>query len=112
MIIELADHALARGRWPGDRTEPPVSVWSGDAREVEKRIHGWLVAWVAGRLAIPAGEVVPSLPYECYGFGSIEVTALAVALERWLGRRLPRSVLAAHPTIDALARYACRAERW
>ena len=58
-----------------------------------------------GPPGMPADRVDASVPFDCYGFGSIELTAMAIDLEQWWGRPISRSVLAAHPTIDTMASY-------
>lgn len=112
MIIQLADHTTTRRRAEGRRSLARGSARRGhEARAVEKRVRVWLEAYIAGRLGVHPDEVDPSIPYECYGFGSVEITAMAIALERWMGRSIPRSLLAVHQTIEALARHASRIAR-
>ena len=101
MIMELRRCSTSAGI----EASPPAIAPASDAQGLEGRVRSWLTAYIAAQLGMPADRVDASVPFDCYGFGSIELTAMAIDLEQWWGRPISRSVLAAHPTIDTMASY-------
>ncbi|HYH79591.1 MAG TPA: beta-ketoacyl synthase N-terminal-like domain-containing protein, partial [Longimicrobium sp.] len=87
---------------------PPAAgpVADGDgARADEARIAAWLAERIAERAGVAAGEVDPRAPFSRFGIDSVAAVGISGALEAWLGRTLPPTLLYDHPTIEALARW-------
>ncbi|MFD5141734.1 beta-ketoacyl synthase N-terminal-like domain-containing protein [Streptomyces sp. NPDC058401] len=72
---------------------------------MSEELHRLLVARVARRSGLPEHRIDPDLPFDTYGFASIDAVALAGELEELLDRDLPPTVLWQHPTIHRLTAF-------
>ena len=66
-------------------------------------IETWLTHRVAQRLKLPIARIDPREPFSHYGLDSQAAVELSGALEKWLGRRLPPTLLYDYPTVRLLA---------
>jgi acyl carrier protein len=68
-------------------------------------IEAWIAARIGQLTGLPPGEVDVRAPLTRYGLDSVAMIALAADLEKWLGYQFRDNPLAAHPTIESLARF-------
>ncbi|MFD9355179.1 beta-ketoacyl synthase N-terminal-like domain-containing protein [Streptomyces sp. NPDC060031] len=72
---------------------------------MREELYRLLVARVARRSGLPEDRIDPDLPFDTYGFASIDAVALSGELEELLDRNLPPTVLWQHPTIHRLTAF-------
>lgn len=72
-------------------------------RRTKKEIEDWLVRELAEALAVGEAEVDPAVSFLEMGIGSRSAVGISGRLQKWLGAKLPATLLFEHPTIDALA---------
>ncbi|MCM1969368.1 type I polyketide synthase [Streptomyces sp. G1] len=72
---------------------------------MREELYRLLVARVARRSGLPEHRIDPDLPFDTYGFASIDAVALSGELEELLDRDLPPTVLWQHPTIHRLTAF-------
>ncbi len=70
----------------------------------EAEIRDWLIARVEKELELPPGKIDIRKPLSRFGLDSMVAVGLSADLEDWLGCSLSPTLLAEHPTIEALAR--------
>ncbi len=80
-----------------------------DRTLTEAAIQAWLVARIEAALDLAPGKVDIHKPLSRFGLDSMIAVGLSADLEDWLGRTLAPTILAEHPTIEALARHLARA---
>ena len=68
-------------------------------------IRNWLVTHISQRLRVDPGQIDVHESFSRYGMDSIAAVSLSGALENWLARSLPPTVVYDYPSIDALAGY-------
>jgi acyl carrier protein len=79
---------------PGE-TQPPD----------EESIEAWLVARISHTLEVAPEEIDPREPFSSFGLDSRTAVRLSGELERWLGRRLPATLIWDYPTIELVAKH-------
>ncbi|MBV9790690.1 MAG: AMP-binding protein, partial [Chloroflexi bacterium] len=95
----------------GDEIAPPVVEPTPDrstpaaAHKTGAEIQSWLIAQLAERLKIPAQSIDVHEPFASYGLDSVAAIGIAGALEEWLARALPPTLVYDYPNIAALASY-------
>ncbi|MEV8533622.1 type I polyketide synthase [Streptomyces sp. NPDC051211] len=72
---------------------------------MREHVHRLLVARAALRSGLPEDRIDPDLPFDAYGFASVDAVALSAELEDLLDRDLPPTVLWQHPTIRRLTAF-------
>jgi acyl carrier protein len=68
-------------------------------------IQAWLIKRVSVALSLSPDQIDPRETFSSFGLDSRTAVGLSGELERWLGRRLPPTLVWDYPTIDALARH-------
>jgi acyl transferase domain-containing protein/acyl-CoA synthetase (AMP-forming)/AMP-acid ligase II/acyl carrier protein len=96
VVAEWKLPAGTAGTAPAETAEPAPAV----ERAV---IATWLTEQLARRLHLDARQLDPREPFSRYGLDSLTAVELSGALERWLGRRLPPTLIYDYPSIQALA---------
>jgi acyl carrier protein len=66
-------------------------------------IQAWLIRKVSTALSLNPDQIDPRETFSSFGLDSRTAVSLSGDLERWLGRRLPPTLVWDYPTIDALA---------
>src|SRR5262249_33975243 len=64
------------------------------------RVRDRLTVWLSGRAQLPAAQIDPSVAFASYGIDSRGAVELAAALERWIERPVPTTIIYEKPTID------------
>ncbi|MEV4314043.1 acyl carrier protein [Actinocrispum sp. NPDC049592] len=72
-------------------------------RRTAAEVQEWLVARIAGRLAVPPEQVDVDQYFDEFALDSTEALVLAGELENWLGLELETTALWYHPTIADLS---------
>ncbi len=70
-------------------------------------IQAWLITKVSSALSISPDQIDPRQTFASFGLDSRTAVSLSGDLERWLGRRLPPTLVWDYPTIDALTDHLC-----
>ncbi len=84
-----------------DQTASPT-LWSKlDPASVES----WLLSALAHTLGMPSGAIQRKTPFAEYGLTSRGSVAFVGAIEQWLDRALPSTLLWEYPTLAALSSY-------
>jgi acyl-CoA synthetase (AMP-forming)/AMP-acid ligase II/acyl carrier protein len=65
-------------------------------------LRGWLIAWLADRLQIPAERLDPDETFASYGMDSVTAAAMAAALGQRLGRTVAETIAWDCPTPNRL----------
>ena len=68
-------------------------------------IQAWLIKRVSTALSLRPDEIDVRETFASFGLDSRTAVSLSGDLERWLGRRLPPTLVWDYPTIDELARH-------
>jgi len=68
-------------------------------------IQAWLITRVSTALSLNPDEIDVRETFSSFGLDSRTAVSLSGDLERWLGRRLPPTLVWDYPTIDALSRH-------
>ncbi|QRO01345.1 amino acid adenylation domain-containing protein [Archangium violaceum] len=76
----------------------------------EGELQAWLVVALAQATQTRPESIDIRQPFAQYGLDSIAGVQLTGELERWLGRKLPDTLVWDHPTIEALARHLAGSE--
>ncbi|HEX6097856.1 MAG TPA: amino acid adenylation domain-containing protein [Thermoanaerobaculia bacterium] len=74
---------------------PELARWGRESRDAGQ----WLAQRVAERCGMAASAIDRDAPFTAYGIGSHEAAEISGELARFLGRKLPASLLYEHPTI-------------
>ena len=82
----------------GQTRQSPRAVTAGE-------MEAWLTERISARLRIPRSQVHVATPFVEFGMSSMDAVAIAVDLERWLGRPLSPTAIYNYPTISTLARW-------
>jgi acyl-CoA synthetase (AMP-forming)/AMP-acid ligase II/acyl carrier protein len=96
----LAGELQVRMQW---RATPPAVDEGNGAEAKGDSVQEYLIAAVARLGGIAPRAIDPAQPFARYGLTSVTLTTLLVDLEKWLGRRLPLTLLFRYPTIGELA---------
>ena len=83
----------------------PDSTATGARPKSEAEICDWLSAELSQRLGMDSQEIDIRRPFSEYGVESTEAVSLALAMETWLNRPVPPTLVWDYPTIESLARY-------
>jgi acyl carrier protein len=79
---------------------------SDDGRPKDREaIQAWLINKVSAALSLSPDHIDPRETFSSFGLDSRTAVSLSGDLERWLGRRLPPTLVWDYPTIDALAEH-------
>jgi acyl carrier protein len=70
-----------------------------------QEIAGWLIAWIARELQLPADDIDAGRSLLEYSMSSLIATILVGDLEDWLHIKLPPSLVWDYPSIDAITDY-------
>jgi acyl transferase domain-containing protein/acyl carrier protein len=84
-------------------SEPSLAVSLAAEGPSQRQVEAWLARRLAAELGVEAATVDPDQPFARFGLGSASMVGLAAELERWLGRRLPETLLYEHPTLRRLS---------
>jgi acyl carrier protein len=77
-----------------------------DGRPKDRQmIEAWLIKRVSTALSLSPDQIDSRETFASYGLDSRTAVSLSGDLERWLGRRLPPTLVWDYPTIDALAEH-------
>jgi acyl carrier protein len=77
---------------------------TGDGRPKDREaIQAWLIKRVSAALSLNPDEIDVRETFASFGLDSRTAVSLSGDLERWLGRRLPPTLVWDYPTIEALA---------
>jgi len=68
-------------------------------------IQAWLINKVSVALSLSPDQIDPRETFSSFGLDSRTAVSLSGDLERWLGRRLPPTLVWDYPTIDAIAEH-------
>ena len=68
-------------------------------------IQAWLIRKVSVALSLSPDQIDPRETFASFGLDSRTAVSLSGDLERWLGRRLPPTLVWDYPTIDAIAEH-------
>ena len=68
-------------------------------------IQAWLIKKVSAALSLSPDQIDPRETFSSFGLDSRTAISLSGDLERWLGRRLPPTLVWDYPTIDAIAEH-------
>jgi acyl carrier protein len=68
-------------------------------------IQAWLIKKVSAALSISSDDIDPRETFASFGLDSRTAVSLSGDLERWLGRRLPPTLVWDYPSIDELAQH-------
>jgi acyl carrier protein len=68
-------------------------------------IQAWLIKKVSNALSISPDDIDPRETFASFGLDSRTAVSLSGDLERWLGRRLPPTLVWDYPSIDELAQH-------
>ena len=68
-------------------------------------IQAWLITKVSAALSLDPNQIDVRETFSSFGLDSRTAVSLSGDLERWLGRRLPPTLVWDYPTIDALAEH-------
>ncbi len=114
--FELIESTIRYSQWlarqhfgpPASASEPRIVQRAAHAAAPantmpSKVIRNWMVAQLAGRLAVPSSEIDPDVPVESYGLTSLAAVSMLAELSQWLGWQVTPSVLVEYPTISAIA---------
>jgi acyl transferase domain-containing protein/acyl-CoA synthetase (AMP-forming)/AMP-acid ligase II/acyl carrier protein len=95
---------VAEWKLPAGASEAAPAQAGQPAAVVECAVIAtWLTEQLARRLHLEARQFDPREPFSRYGLDSLTAVELSGALERWLGRRLPPTLIYDYPSIQALA---------
>lgn len=72
-------------------------------------IQAWLINKVSVALSLSPDQIDPRETFSSFGLDSRTAVSLSGDLERWLGRRLPPTLVWDYPTIDAIAEHLAAA---
>ncbi|ACB75244.1 type I polyketide synthase [Opitutus terrae] len=102
----LAGELELVGEWRSPvSSAPPFDATAAAARgSVEQAlVVTWLVEQLAQRLQLDPKQIDAGEPFSRYGLDSMTAVELSGELERWMGRRLPPTLIYDYPSIQALA---------
>ncbi|MCC5976193.1 MAG: acyl carrier protein [Rubellimicrobium sp.] len=71
-------------------------------------VEGWMVAYLADLLDIPATEVDATRPFDQFGLDSAAIVAFTSDLGRWLGVKLDMRLMVEQETIRDVAGFLKR----
>jgi acyl-CoA synthetase (AMP-forming)/AMP-acid ligase II/acyl carrier protein len=97
------DPAAATGSPPRPKFLDHVATYTPEALAIE--VQHWMLAWLADRVGVAAGELSATAPFTELGMDSLTAIELNVEFERVLGLRLPPVAAWSYPTPAALSRY-------
>jgi acyl carrier protein len=84
----------------------PAKRAEDDGRPKDREaIQAWLIKRVSAALSLNPDDIDVRETFSSFGLDSRTAVSLSGDLERWLGRRLPPTLVWDYPTIDALARH-------
>ena len=84
----------------------PAKRAEDDGRPKDREaIQAWLIKRVSAALSLNPDEIDVRETFSSFGLDSRTAVSLSGDQERWLGRRLPPTLVWDYPTIDALARH-------
>ncbi len=75
----------------------------------EEEIQDWILARVAKKLELDPDEVNVREPFSDYGLDSRTAVALSGDLERWLGMKIPPTLVWDFPTIESASKHLAEA---
>src|SRR6266478_2423969 len=78
------------------------------ARKLQRsrnEIENWLISHISAELSLPISGIDAEQPFVNFGMDSIKAISLAAALETWLGRTLPPTLVYDYPNIRVLSNY-------
>jgi acyl transferase domain-containing protein/acyl-CoA synthetase (AMP-forming)/AMP-acid ligase II/acyl carrier protein len=104
----LQDGLEVVGEWrlPKENAAPLAAAGAEPLVSLETAvIETWITVRLAQRLNLSPKQIDPREPFSRYGLDSLAAVELSGALERWLGRRLPPTLVYDYPSIHALADY-------
>ncbi|HWA08530.1 MAG TPA: type I polyketide synthase [Opitutaceae bacterium] len=96
------------GEWrlPPESVAPLAAAGAEPVVSLETAvIETWITVRLAQRLNLSPRQIDPREPFSRYGLDSLAAVELSGALEQWLGRRLPPTLVYDYPNIHALADY-------
>jgi acyl carrier protein len=102
-IVKDAADAASQGGPPRPKFLDHVASHSRESLAAE--IQQWMLAWLASRVEVPAGELTATAPFTELGMDSLTALELNVDFEKVLGIQLPPTAAFNYPTPAALSTY-------
>lgn len=90
---------------PPDDRRTPAATDPGRPSADTDEIRAWFVDRLALELGVSTAEIDTTLPFAHHGLDSVHAIQLLGALETWLGRAVPPTLVYEYPTIDQAAAY-------